>query len=116
MLGEPGVRIAARTLETRRSGLVVGGGSGCELKYIPRWSPSEERPRSGEQVLTSGRLGFFPPGFLVGRIGSVGEVPESLHLNVAIVPDVAAPPSGRVWVLRPLPHDVGEERARGDAP
>jgi cell shape-determining protein MreC len=109
MLTERGVRVAARTLESRRTGLASGTGDGCELMYIPRWSPGRARPRQGETLVTSGRLGFFPAGFLVGRVASVGEVAESLHLNVAVVPALGEPPQGRVWILRPLPSDVDEE-------
>jgi cell shape-determining protein MreC len=112
MLSEPGVRVAARTAESRRTGLVVGTGDGCELRYVPRWSPSSGRPRDGEVLVTSGRLGFFPAGFLVGRVGSVGEIPESLHLSIAVVPQVEEVPLGRVWVLRPLPSEV--DRTEGD--
>ena len=111
MLTEPGVRVAGRTLETRRSGLVVGSGASCELSHVPRWSPSHERPRAGETVVTSGRLGFFPPGFLIGRVAQVGEIPESLHLSIAVVPDVVEPPQGRVWVLKPLPDRVDDGEA-----
>lgn len=105
-LSEPGVRVAARTLHTRRSGLVVGTGGGCELRYVPRWTPRGERPLEGEPLVTSGRLGFFPPGFVVGRITSIGERGDSLHLGVAVRPEVDEPPTGRVWVLRSTPREV----------
>jgi cell shape-determining protein MreC len=106
VLGEPGVRIAARTLLTRRSGLLVGTGDGCELRYVDRWSPSRERPRPGEALVTTGRLGFFPPGFLLGRIEAVGDASESLHLSIGVVPEVKDPPLGTVWILKPLPDRV----------
>lgn len=118
-LPEPGVRVAARTLESRRTGLVVGTGGGCELRYVSRWAPRPvgglhvgegprvgQRPRAGEFVVTSGHLGFFPPGFVVGWIASIGETPDSLHLNIAVRPEVEQPPDGRVWVLRPTPREV----------
>ena len=130
-LTEPGVRVASRTLDTRRGGLVVGTGGGCELRYVSRWGSGRTeaagptgrdgsaggqgggrgyhvslRPRQGEFVVTSGRLGFFPPGFLVGWIASIGEAPESLHLSMAVTRRVDEPPGSRVWVLRPTRREV----------
>jgi rod shape-determining protein MreC len=107
-LSEPGVRVAARTLETRRTGLVIGTGEGCELRYVSRSADDGERPGKGEFVVTSGRLGFFPPGFVVGWITSIGETADSLHLNIAVRPEVKDPPDGRVWVLKPTPREVDE--------
>ena len=57
-------------------------------------------------IVTSGRLGFFPPGFLVGRVDSVGEHAESLHLSIAVRPELTSPPEGRVWILKPGPRTV----------
>ena len=105
-LSEPGVRVAARTLQTRRSGLVIGTGDGCELRYVSRSADDGARPSKGEFVVTSGRLGFFPPGFVVGWITSIGETADSLHLNIAIRPEINDPPDGRVWVLKPTPREV----------
>jgi cell shape-determining protein MreC len=109
MATEHGVRIAARTVRTRRPGLLVGTGGGAELRYLARWTASGERPCADEPVVTTGRLGFFPPGFLLGRVASVGESPESLHLNVAVRPEVEEPPQGGVWILRPAPRDVYQD-------
>lgn len=121
---EPGVRVAARTTGTRRSGLVVGIGDSCELRYVERWaagfagragpglrstSGALKRlpdPGTNESVVTSGRLGFFPPGFLLGRVASVGAPRESLHLSIAVEPRLVHPPEGRVWILNPGPRDV----------
>ncbi|MHC4250443.1 MAG: rod shape-determining protein MreC, partial [Planctomycetota bacterium] len=121
---EPGVRVAVRTTATRRSGLAVGTGDSCELRYVERWAagfagydgPGTRAPAGGltrlpdpgtnESVVTSGRLGFFPPGFLVGRVASVGAPRESPHLSIALEPELVHPPEGRVWILNPGPRDV----------
>jgi len=121
---EPGVRIAARTTGTRRSGLTVGTGDSCELRYVERWAagfagrdgpgprPAAAAPRRlpdpaiDESIVTSGRMGFFPPGFLVGRVASVGAPRDSLHLSIAVGPQMTHPPEGRVWILSPGPRDV----------
>jgi len=100
MLTEPGVMVAARTLDTGRTGLAVGTGVACDLRYVERWSGRQERPHAGEYVVTTGRLGFFPPGYLLGMVSSVGETPDSLELNVAVRPEVTEPPRGRVWILK----------------
>ena len=120
MVAEPGVRVAVRTLHTRRSGLAVGTGGACELRYVPRWAsersaappwrssepPGDKNPLWGEPVVTSGRLGFFPPGFLLGWITSLGYPRDSLHLSVAVRPEIGEAPGGRVWVLRPTRREV----------
>jgi len=121
---EPGVRIAARTTGTSRSGLTVGTGDSCELRYVERWAAgfaggdgpaarsAAAAPRRlpdpviDESIVTSGRLGFFPPGFLVGRVASVGAPRDSLHLSIAVGPQITHPPEGRVWILNPGPRDV----------
>jgi len=121
---EPGVRIAAHTTGTRRSGLTVGTGDSCELRYVERWaagfaggdgrgarSPAAAPrrlpdPVIDESIVTSGRLGFFPPGFLIGRVASVGAPRDSLHLSIAVGPQIAHPPEGRVWILDPGPRDI----------
>lgn len=111
MLNERGIQVAARTLETRRTGLVVGTGDGCEMRYVPRWAGSLERPRVGEAVVTAERMGFFPAGFLIGHVAMVGETPESLHLSIAVRTAIEDPPEGRVWLLRPAPQDIGSGEA-----
>jgi len=121
---EPGVRIAARTTGTSRSGLTVGTGGSCDLRYVERWAAGfAERdgparrsvaaaprrlpdPAIDESIVTSGRLGFFPPGFLIGRVASVGAPRDSLHLSIAVGPQITHPPEGRVWILNPGPRDV----------
>ncbi|MHC4202682.1 MAG: rod shape-determining protein MreC, partial [Planctomycetota bacterium] len=113
MATEPGVKVAARTVETRRSGLATGTGDGCELRYVERWAPREPWPREAESVVTSGRLGFFPPGFLLGRAASVGALPDSLHLRIALRPELGDPPEGSVWVLRPGPRGVQDTPSGG---
>jgi hypothetical protein len=130
---EPGVRVAVRTTATRRSGLAVGTGDSCELRYVERWAagfagydgPGPRAPAGGltrlpdpginESVVTSGRLGFFPPGFLVGRVASLGAPRESLHLSIAVEPEFVHPPEGRVWILNPGPRDVRKHDGQGSA-
>jgi rod shape-determining protein MreC len=121
---EPGVRVAVRTTGTGRSGLAVGTGDSCELRYVERWAAGFSGragvptrlpdPGVNESVVTSGRLGFFPPGFLVGRVASVGAPRESLHLSIAVEPQMVHPPEGRVWVLNPGPRDVRGVGGDGD--
>ncbi len=121
---EPGVRVSARTTGTGRSGLAVGTGDSCELRYVERWAAGAAGqagvprrlpdPTTEDSVVTSGRLGFFPPGFLVGRIASVGAPREALHLSIAVEPEIVHPPEGRVWILSPGPRDVREVGGDGD--
>lgn len=110
MPSEPGVKIPVRTLNTRRTGVLLGTGEGCDLRYLERWPRRGERPRAGEPVVTTGRLGLFPPGFLVGWVTDVGEDPDSLYLNVAVALELDAPPEGRVWIVAAAPSDVGGVR------
>ncbi len=106
MLAEPGVQVAARTAPGRAPGLLLGVGDGCELTYVER--SLHPRPRQTEPVVTSGMLGFFPPGFLIGRVERVGVREGELHLGIAVRPELRLPPEGRVWVLRPGLREVGE--------
>lgn len=71
---------------TRARGITSGRSQkNCTMKYIVR----KEDVAEGDVVVTSGRQGFFPKGFIVGHILSVEESPTGVSYNAVIQP--AAP-------------------------
>ncbi len=77
--------IPALIQRTRDEGIVEGAEGGlARLKFIPTLSELEE----GDQVLTSGLIGSFPKGLLIGRIRKVEKKEMALFQQAEVIPEV----------------------------
>lgn len=110
LVTDPLAGVGARLAVSRATGLVSGtGGARLELRYID--SLTEVLP--GEEVLTSGEDGIYPPGLLIGAVESftfgppvpgTRSVPlareqSALFLEIAVRPAVAVDRLENVLVL-----------------
>ncbi len=84
LLSDPNSRVSVIGKEKRSQGIVVGQGSGQDLKveYIKLNSPIEP----GELLETSGLAGIFPKGLPVARVKTVHRSDISLFLSITAEP------------------------------
>jgi rod shape-determining protein MreC len=87
LANDPGFRIAGRMLDGRERVIVEGKGAAAapmRLKHVPEDAEIEV----GDNVLTSGRLGIFPPGVLVGAVAKVEGSRYAGELEISIITPV----------------------------
>ena len=82
LVTSPASRLDGRIASTGERGIVTGRGDGTmRMKHI--W---ETAPRLGESVLTTGRDGWAPKHFVLGRIARVRPNPGTLTYDVTLKP------------------------------
>ncbi len=82
---------------SRQTGIVEGtAAGGCLMKYLPR----RIEISAGENVVTSGLGGVYPPGLLVGTITAVRPEKEGIYQNADLQPAVRFDRLEWVMVLR----------------
>ena len=70
LASDPGFRIAARIRDSRDRVIVEGKAAAAapmRLKHVPEDTTVE----TGDVIVTSGRLGIFPPGILIGTVAKI---------------------------------------------
>jgi rod shape-determining protein MreC len=88
LLSDPNCKVSARIARTGTFGLVSGTGPArdgamlCRMEFINKDVPI----RAGDQVLTSGLGGVFPPGLLVGYVDAVDLDESGLYQRADVVP------------------------------
>jgi len=82
---DPESAVAARLLESREQGIVVGRlGGGLEMQFITQ----QTRVQPGEVVLTSGLGGAYPPGIIIGAVAAVQQLTYEVQQRAEVVPAV----------------------------
>lgn len=81
------------------TGLGEDGAYACTIEYLEK----ESAVVAGDTVVTSGLGSAFPPGILVGRVGSVKDKSYGLYQKVVVSPSVDFASLSRVLVLVPAP-------------
>lgn len=82
---DPESAVAARLLESREQGMVVGRlGGGLEMQFITQ----QTRVQPGEVVVTSGLGGAYPPGIVIGTVAAVQQLTYEVQQRAEIVPAV----------------------------
>ncbi|MCS6909580.1 MAG: rod shape-determining protein MreC [Anaerolineales bacterium] len=82
---DPESAVAARLLESREQGVVVGRlGGGLEMQFITQ----QTRIRPGEVVVTSGLGGVYPPGIVIGTVTAVQQLTYEVQQRAEIAPAV----------------------------
>ena len=85
LLSSQGASIDALIQRTRARGIVAGINSqSCELKYMMR----QEDAQKGDLVVTSGRQGIFPKGFIIGHVKGVEPSPTAVSYRANVEPSV----------------------------
>jgi rod shape-determining protein MreC len=87
LASDPGFRIAGRMLESRSRVIVEGKAAAAapmRLKHVPE----DARVKVGDAVLTSGRLGMFPQGVLIGTVAKIEGSRYAGGLEISVVSPV----------------------------
>lgn len=85
LITHPVAAVAIQTLDGRVQGLAVGSDTGeLEIQFIPR----QAELMRGDELVTSGADGIYPPGLLVGTVTAVRES-DKAFLEVRIEPAAA---------------------------
>lgn len=87
-LVDPACRISARLTRLQAFGIIRGQGvswrgqASCRMDYISK----AEQIRPGDEVVTSGLGGVYPPGLVIGRVDQVRQDSSGLYQSADIVP------------------------------
>jgi len=78
------LHVGAMVGRTRRAGILEWdrGTDHCLLTKIP----VTEEVTAGDEILTSGLGGVFPPGVPIGRVDKVGKEPKGFFLDITVSP------------------------------
>jgi rod shape-determining protein MreC len=83
LLTDPTHRVAARVAESRGMGIVrYSSTDGMLLDNYP----IQDSIRVGDQILSSGLGGIYPPGLVVGTVAAVGRPEEAPFCDVTVDP------------------------------
>jgi len=98
-----GAAVIGQTADSRWLGIIEGKSQSlCEMRFVTPPEPVE----NGEQVVTSGQDGLYPPGLLIGRVRSNGTLAAPQLVEVE-----PASPLGKLEVVKVL--QVPPEKIRG---
>jgi rod shape-determining protein MreC len=98
-----GAAVIGQTAGSRWLGIIEGKSQSlCEMRFVE----TPENIEKGEQVVTSGQDGLYPPGLLIGRVKSNG----TLHAPQLVEIEPASP-LGKLEVVKVL--QVPPEKIRG---
>ena len=85
LISDSALAVDCRISRTRDRGILRGSlDGGCALKHINPRAQLEQ----GDDVITSGLDGVFPPGLLVGKISAVRTGEQGLFLEARVTPSV----------------------------
>jgi rod shape-determining protein MreC len=107
LVTDPNNAIPGLIQRTRDEGIVEGTQQGlAQLKYIPLLSTL----RDGDRVVTSGLVGGFPRGLLIGTITSIDKQEGALFQSAELMPEVDI---GRVEEVLVIQTSYGESTKTG---
>ena len=107
LVTDPNNAIPGLIQRTRDEGIVEGTQQGlAQLKYIPLLSTL----RDGDRVVTSGLVGGFPRGLLIGTITSIDKQEGALFQSAELMPEVDI---GRVEEVLVIQTSYGESTKAG---
>lgn len=107
LVTDPNNAIAALIQRTRDEGIVEGAQRGlAKLKYIPLLSTL----RDGDRVVTSGLIGDFPRGLMIGAITRIDKEEGALFQSAELIPEVDV---GRVEEVLVIQTSYGQSTKNG---
>jgi len=96
--------VDAYVRRTRQRGIVKGTGKGCTMEYLG----NPEEVAIGDDVVSSGKDGFYPKGVVIGAISEV-DVSKAGVVRATVMPGVDLSKLEEVLVIL-RPAGVGVER------
>ena len=107
LVTDPNNAIAGLIQRTRDEGIVEGTQQGlAQLKYIPLLSTL----RDGDRVVTSGLVGGFPRGLMIGTITHIDKQEGALFQSAELIPEVDV---GRVEEVLVIQTSYGQSTKAG---
>ena len=107
LVTDPSNAIAGLIQRTRDEGVVEGTQQGlAQMKYIPLLSTV----RDGDRVVTSGLVGDFPRGLVIGTITSIDKQEGALFQSAELMPEVDV---GRVEEVLVIQTSYGQSTKAG---
>ena len=104
LVTDPNNAIAGLIQRTRDEGIVEGTQQGlAQLKYIPLLSTL----RDGDRVVTSGLIGDFPRGLMIGTITRIDKQEGALFQSAELMPEVDV---GRVEEVLVIQTSYGQSK------
>lgn len=111
LITSPGARFDSQIVETSEPGIVVGNGDGTmTMRYV-----AQARPNPGSAVVTRGRDGVTPAGFLLGQVVRAERPPGALAYDILIRPVCDLGRLASVVVVRPAVSAADFPRHRSGA-
>lgn len=96
LITDPASRIPGRVLRTREQVIIEGNATGfCQLKYVPRWAELKK----GDEIISSGIGGFYPPSLPVATVAGAEIKSGSLFQSVKVLPRVNISKIEQVFVI-----------------
>ena len=108
LASDSGFRLPARMLETRRRVIVEGKSPGLTPIRIKHASP-EIKASPGDMVVTSGSLGLYPSGILIGFVSRVEDSDYAPEMEILLASPVNLDELESVIIVELTPPDVPEE-------
>lgn len=94
----PDLVIAVKDIDTKnQTEGIVSGDYGTSLKM--ERVLQKESLATGDVLVTSGREGFFEPGYIVGRVGDIYEIPTEPLKSAEVIPFIDIESLDFVFVL-----------------
>ncbi len=112
LVSDPNNAVTGVIQRTREEGIVEGTAEGrARLKYIPLLSTV----RAGDTVITSGLMGGFPKGIMIGVVSRIDKEEGALFQSAEIIPDVDFAKVEETLIITSL-NPVPESDAGGTVP
>lgn len=120
LISDPGSKIDVVVSRTGNRGTLVGLGRpdsyACKIDALQHQTAPEAKAAVGDEIVTSGKNGPFPPGIAIGKITKlVGD--NGLFQEVEVEPAVDVSHAGAVMVLLappPPPDPDGKTKKKSD--
>ncbi len=120
LISDPGSKIDVVVSRTGNRGTLVGLGKpdsyACKIDALEHQTAPEAKAQIGDEIVTSGKNGPFPPGIAVGKISKlVGD--NGLFQEVEVDPAVDVSRAGAVMVLLappPPPDPDGKTKKKSE--
>ncbi|MCX5742520.1 MAG: rod shape-determining protein MreC [Proteobacteria bacterium] len=120
LISDPGSKIDVVVSRTGNRGTLVGLGRpdsyACKIDALEHQTAPEAKAQLGDEIVTSGKNGPFPPGIAIGKIGKLSG-DNGLFQEVEVDPAVDVSRAGAVMVLLappPPPDPDGKIKKKSD--
>jgi rod shape-determining protein MreC len=102
LVGDPGCRVSARVVNPAHDLGVIGPGGPLDNSLVDlSYLSGNANLKPGQQVVTSGEGGIFPPGISIGQIADSSQAEFGLYTQARVKLSANPGALDEVWVLLP---------------